>query len=358
MTVAETSHNFPDVWIRTVYAPEPAGQAWSLADLLGSVHIRYFSFARIALTQALDLLGVKAGESVLIPELICRDLLSSLHAVGARALFYPVGTQMEMAMDPLSLPKVRAIMAVNYFGFPQNLQPFHSYCARTGAILIENNAHGLFSRDEDGTWLGIRGDIGVFSLRKTIALPNGAALAIPSNSPFLPLPQTDFDSDSLRVGYRVKQGLRMMVPWLGHKPLRILIGCVRQLRNMKSGRTSPISGKEGETHFPQPSKPCALLAKPIVLADVTKEVERRCALYQFADRIVSLSGGRPIFWSLPKNVVPYVYPFYAQGIELQRTLKALDREGLDCFPWPELPEAVESIAPEHYKTLWCVRFLW
>ena len=72
----------------------------------------------------------------------------------------------------------RAILAIHYFGFPQNLRPFKKYCENTGAILIEDAAHSFLSRDENGKELGHESDFCLFSFRKTLFIPNGAGLKV------------------------------------------------------------------------------------------------------------------------------------------------------------------------------------
>ena len=128
--------------------------------------------------------NVKKGDKILLPSFICRDVLSSINVLEAEAIFYDVDSKLEPLKSLKYLPESKAIISVNYFGFPQDLTPFNNYCNRTGSVLIEDNAHGLFSRDKNGHFLGARGDIGIFSLRKTLPLLNGAALVV-NNKNFL-----------------------------------------------------------------------------------------------------------------------------------------------------------------------------
>ena len=56
--------------VQGVYAPEPARRPWRLEDLLGSGKLRYFSFGRLALAEALQLAGVRPRDRVLLPGFI------------------------------------------------------------------------------------------------------------------------------------------------------------------------------------------------------------------------------------------------------------------------------------------------
>lgn len=103
---------------------------------------RYFSLGRHALRAGFSALGVGKGDLVLMPAFICRDLLAAVHAVQAEVLFYPVDEH----LVPHSLPvddRVKAVLSVNYFGFPQALDLLRDYCTNSGAALIEDNAHGF-----------------------------------------------------------------------------------------------------------------------------------------------------------------------------------------------------------------------
>ncbi len=328
----------------SAYATPPARRAWELGELLGGLELRYFSHGRIALAKALQVAGIGSGE-VLLPGLICREVPEAMKAQGARILYYPVDERMRPDLE--RLPGARAILAVNYFGFPQDLSPFRSYAQRAGAVLIEDNAHGLFSRDAAGAWLGTRADLGVFSLRKTLPLPNGAALAARPGR-FRLAPQEAFSAPT-PASYRLKQALRRTAPLLGHKPLGFLTRGLRGLKRIFNGTAS-------EALLFMKESPSCLLSQPLTVADPGLEVERRRGLYLFAERLVGQAGGRAVFEGLPEGVSPYGFPFYAGPEELVEISRALGREGLECFPWPDLPPELDMV-PEHYR-LWCVRFLW
>ena len=83
----------------------------------------YFAFARHALVAGLQHLGIQPGDEIGIPELICRDVLASIAEVGAKAQFYPV----DQALRPTgcgTAGSARAVLMVNYFGFPQQIADF------------------------------------------------------------------------------------------------------------------------------------------------------------------------------------------------------------------------------------------
>ncbi len=344
---------------QTVFDPPKAQTEWSLPLLVGVPEVRYFSYARVALAKAFHLAGLGRGDAVLLPAFICRELLAALHSLGATPIYYPVSRTLGLDESPNALPVAKAVVVVNYFGFPQGLSPFRDYCRRTGAVLIEDNAHGLFSCDEDKRFLGTRGDLGLFSLRKTIPLPNGAALVLNNSGLCVPMgPQGPFDEAQTPLAFRAKSAVRRLVRLLGQRTVYRLIVLQRALRWLRPRNRSPDPRTERE--FPPPLLPSSLLSEPIRCADPDGEAARRRGLYELLDRTFKREGleVEPLYQELPANTVPYGYPYRAREAGHQGIQKVLTRMGLFEVSWPDLPDAVKSRAPAHYKNVKVVQFLW
>lgn len=346
--------------VEQVYYPPRKSAGWSFETFTGRGETRYFSYGRYALRAALVSIGVGKGDSVLVPAFICRDLLAAINTLGATPLYYGVSKDLQLEDTPESLPGARSIVAVNYFGFPQDLSPFKVYCDRTGAILIEDNAHGLLSRDALRCPLGCRGDLGIFSLRKTIALPNGAALVLNNKDKvnIKLLPQEPFTHQKWALSFRLKVAVRKMHPLVGVFFPRLLILLIRQLRKMRTGSEIAPSPPDAEYQMPESASPCGDMIKFLSTVDADEEIRRRRELYLALEERIKSAGGLPVFENLPAYVVPYVFPFYAYGENIVAVKHMLGKLGLECHPWPELPDAVIRNAPEHYKNVWMVNFLW
>ena len=345
--------------IRGVYRPPARVTHWRLEQLVGHDRVRYFSLGRHALAAALRAGGIAAGDTVLLPEFICREVLAALHAVGATPAYYPVNASLALDCDVARLPAAQAVLAVDYFGFPQDLAPFTQYCARSGAVLIEDNAHGLFSRDAEGRALGARGDIGIFSLRKTLAAPDGAALAV-NHEKFAPAlaPQLAFDSTPAPLSFRIKRGIRGLTPVTGVWPARFATACTRFARWVRGGHRIAPSSAAAEVSIPGRAAPSQALLDVMTHTDVAAESARRRALYQRIGEVLAPARYPPLFNTLPEHVVPYGYPFIADSVAAATASRVLVRLGLECFRWPELPDAIVPTAPLHYKSIWMVSFLW
>ena len=109
-------------------------------------------------------------------------------------------------MGLLNSQQCKAVLAVNYFGFAQELAPFREYCLRTGATLIEDNAHGFLSKDTSGVLLGMRTGLGITSIRKTFRLVNGAALFFSGDEySGLVAEQLEFQNEAAPMGFLLRK---------------------------------------------------------------------------------------------------------------------------------------------------------
>lgn len=342
--------------VSTIYDPPRANRPWMVDEILPPGITRYYSLARWALVDALRACGVELGDRVLVPELVCREVLAAVHTVGATPAFYPVTTALVPATDAGHFAPGKAILAVNYFGFPQDLTEFRAYCARTGAALIEDNAHGLLSRDIDGAWLGGRGDAGIFSFRKTIHVPGGAALVVTRQRNEVPQPLEPVLGSSAH--FRLKQAFRHAAGRIGPARTVKTIAAVRTIQVL-TGNTGAASGaSDAETRIPIAPNPPAAVTRPLTVTSPQAETHRRRALYDLVGRLLAAVGATAVYPRLPSNTVPYGFPILASASDGGSLARYLTRRGLLLAQWPDLPAAVASAAPAHYRNLRVVPFLW
>jgi hypothetical protein len=240
-------------------------------------------------------------------------------------------------------------MAVNYFGFPQKLARFDAYCQQHGAILIEDNAHGLFSRDTDNARLGHRGDAGIFSIRKTIPLPSGAAVVYRDcheSGKAMPVHFSTVD-----VHYLVKLVLRVLMYAGGPRIVGLGLSAIRGMRKAIRGEAIPASDPEGRYKMPSPATCSPLMKKIFEFIDEKQETQRRRHLYQTGRRIFPLETEcRPVFPSLPAAVCPYAFPFYCEDRPFKTVERKLLDKGLLCITWPNLPVEAPAESHDHYRS--------
>ena len=117
---------------------------------------------------------------ILLPNYICDVVLIPLLQLKIKPLFYEINDNMQPNWDQLNTiisRKVKAVMIVHYFGFPQDLNKIKKYCLKNNLLLIEDNAHG-HGGEYKGQLLGTFGDIGFSSPRKLYPIDYGGILYI------------------------------------------------------------------------------------------------------------------------------------------------------------------------------------
>lgn len=314
--------------------------------------------ARYALIEAFALAGVRRGSRILLPEYICRDVLACLHQLGALPCWFPVDTDLTPATPPSDWPKADVVLAVNYFGFPQDLRPFHSFAQRTGAVVIEDNAHGYLSRDENGQWLGCRTSIGIFSLRKTLRIPDGAALWVSKTHAIESLKvQSAFKGAGIHPAQLVKARLRGL-PVMGELAYKLSTRLARAFRKRRTGSYTPMSDPASEHNLPLPANPWVGLLKAVALFEEPKEIMRRRMAFAQCAEFGDSVGAAPVFSILPIHCAPYAYAFRGDSAVFDEMQIYATRQGFDLVSWPDLPTEIFQKAPKHYRNVFLVNFLW
>lgn len=304
--------------------------------------------------SALRYAGVKSGDSVMLPSFICRDLLSAVAELGAKTVFYAVDT----ALKPVQLdPKISAkvIVAVNYFGFAQNLGPYNEYCKQTGAIIVEDNAHGFLSRDENNNLLGSRAKFGITSFRKSLRVQDGAILTTSLNDH-----EIDEQLDCIDSPISKRNNLLRLLPSFESRTkipfVAIGQSMSRIIRLVRTGSALPKPDPNAETTIPGLANPHLQSVAVLEALDEAREVLRRRNLYQVLRSQVVATGATMIFADLPDNTCPYGMPVYANEESRRKLAKVARQNRVTLMSWPELPNNTISTAPGFYKQVWLLNF--
>jgi dTDP-4-amino-4,6-dideoxygalactose transaminase len=128
---------------------------------------------RGAVWLALRALGLGRGSRLAMPAYHCGSEVEAAHLAGIEIDFYRVDAQLRVDQEDLARAAAAcdATYLISCFGFPMPEAP-------PGARVIEDAAHGLFSRDGDGRPLGARGDAAVFCPRKSLGVPDGGGVLL------------------------------------------------------------------------------------------------------------------------------------------------------------------------------------
>lgn len=139
-----------------------------------------FFSARYALAAAVRALGLTSDENILMPSYNCWVEIDPILYQGLRIKYYRITKTFSVDLDDLRAAineKTRAVLITHYLGFPQPLDEIREVCEQYKLILIEDCAHAFLS-EYKGRPVGSFGDISIFSFRKTLPIPDGAALVI------------------------------------------------------------------------------------------------------------------------------------------------------------------------------------
>lgn len=318
--------------------------------------VRYYSLARHALVGALRLCGVTKGSRVLLPSFLCRDVVAAVHTCGATPVWYDVSPALVPAYSASQWPDAEAVLAVNYFGFPQDLSPFQEYAERTKAKIIEDNAHGYGSRDGSGQWLGRRTQTGIFSIRKTLRIPDGAALTTDvTAAQFLP-PQLSFSGAGMFPAQLWKSRIRAW-PMIGEPVYRLLLTSIRSWRQWRGGGEAPADSL-AESLIPAPAEPWKGLPQALSAYRLEPDAQRRRDAYLACEREAVKAGAQAVFECLPEGCAPYGFAFRGSAEAIKAMKILAKRQGWDCVTWPDLPDAIQPGAPDYYRNVHLINFLW
>jgi len=261
-------------------------------------------------------------------------------------------------MSLLNSQQCKAVLAVNYFGFAQDLAPFREYCLRTGATLIEDNAHGFLSKDASGVLLGTRADLGITSIRKTFRLVNGAALySSGTRYSGLVSEQLEFQSGTAPKGFLFRKVSAQIQRSTKIPTLSLFQFTIRMVRLLATGSRLPKSTQESETELPSPVAPHSSVKELMASLQPKVEVERRQKLFDEVHKRVKDLDIDVIFSDMHPSVSPYGFAFIGDSDSVNSVRNKLRGLSVEVIHWPDLPDAV-NVPEDHFcRNVWVVNFL-
>ena len=309
----------------------------------------HFALARQAMCAGFRILGARPGDRIAVPAFICSDVPAALVHDGYQLDYYDI----QQSLQPdLSQPKPQAdfLLVVNYFGFPADVASVTQRWGFDLRQIIEDNAHGLFSRDQEGRVLGQRTALGFTSFRKSLRVGDGGTLHV--NSPLLvelaAAEQLEPISRAPSVGGRLRQ-FGAQLSEQTRLPLMNLLRTTK--RAVVRGAVQPF---DETTRYPSPASSQSLAV--LHSCNPVEECRRRVSIYQRILPQIVAAGGQPIFRTLPSGVAPYALPFFSTTHVAQRVQRDLWLRNFEVFPWPNLPQ-IDRDYPSWYQHVHLVSFL-
>ena len=305
----------------------------------GEGNATFWYCARSAIVQGVRALGLRAGDRVLAPAYACGSEIDALVGERLELDFYGIHPDLSIDMNQVAQlcretqkPPVRALFVTHYLGFPQDMDTILDFTRQHDIFVIEDNAHGLYSADPTGRPLGSRGDAGVFSLTKTLPVPDGGALAM-NRENHLPVPQS-LRPPVLPVAGKTRYLAEQAIEQTSRSASRFLRERLLNplVRRVKAGARVPHSEREDVLDIlgfkreranwdmsPLAHAGARLAASPLI------PETRRANYLALLERIEPCPRIRPLLTKLPDGCCPLLFPIVVdRPAELMRYLASAD----------------------------------
>jgi dTDP-4-amino-4,6-dideoxygalactose transaminase len=293
----------------------------------------FLTAGRMAIAQALKIMGAQPGDKVLLPAYHCIAMVEPLSSIGAEPVFYKLREDLAVDLDDIAAKiddRTRILIATNYFGFPNNLCEIREFCDDQGLSFLEDCAHSLFGTYQ-GQPLGSFGHFAIASAHKFLPVRDGGCLVsqahpeelndirLNTQSTVAQLRQV-FDSFEEAVYYG---RLPLLLPLIAlAKAAKLMLHSIRDSGGpaQNAGATNPSllrAGIPGEFDGAWVDVEGSWMSKFICTSAARQRVAERRRRY-FETFLSALSGYgqfRPLFTELSDDVVPYMFPLYVNNLK-------------------------------------------
>ncbi|HDH07951.1 MAG TPA: DegT/DnrJ/EryC1/StrS aminotransferase family protein [Gammaproteobacteria bacterium] len=293
-----------------------------LPSILDARYVRKVTSGRVAIAQALLDSNIQPGDKVLLPAYHCTSMVEPVVWASAEPVFYKL--QKDALIDLKDIrskldDKTKVLIVTHYFGFHQDIIAIRQFCDEHKLVLLEDCAHGFFGRIE-GQAIGSFGDYAIASTMKFFPIFDGGILASRkaaikkfklSSAGWKFQLKAAFNILEYALGY----GRMRLIKWLLALPLYLkdrLWQRIKQTRSEDGNKDIGPGASEGDYEF-DPHWLNTSMSLPsrigMVLCSKNRIITKRRRHYQQLHQAWSgLKGCKPLFDTLPENVVPYVYP--------------------------------------------------
>lgn len=148
------------------------------AEYIGAEYATSVCNGTVAIHLALEALGIKEGDEVIVPTFTYIASVNTIIQAGATPIFVD-SLEESWQIDPEDVkrkitPKTKAVMVVHLYGLPCNMDAITAICKESGLLLVEDCAEAFGTRYKD-QHVGTFGDVSTFSFfgNKTITTGEG-----------------------------------------------------------------------------------------------------------------------------------------------------------------------------------------
>lgn len=167
-------------WRRIREGNNPEKAENKLKEYFGTKYSLCFDSGRSALNFALQALGIKEGDEVLVQAFTCVVVANAIKWTGAKPVYIDIGEDFNMDPDDLErkiTPKSKVLIIQHTFGKPAQIEKLLEIAKKNNLKIIEDCAHS-FGIHYENKLVGTFGDIGMLSFGsdKSLSCVRGGAL--------------------------------------------------------------------------------------------------------------------------------------------------------------------------------------
>ncbi|MDB6169030.1 MAG: aminotransferase, DegT/DnrJ/EryC1/StrS family [Verrucomicrobia bacterium] len=294
---------------------------------------------RTAIALACRLLGIGAGDEVLVPAYNCGSEIDPLLHLGASLAGYNVTREGAVDFKDLAARKTsrtKAVYVIHYFGWEQPMADLRKWCDQHGVMLIEDCALSLFSEGQTGA-IGQVSDAAIFSLPKTLGFHHGGLLSLSKSHEVKVLalepPPADTFRREIRTSVRAAAFRALESVGLYGAALSAKQSLGRKPSTTDDGSFPPMPDSyyfDPARHENRSMHPQALLAAGGADWEKIREA-RRNNYVRLAQALGGVGRVKPLFPKLPERVCPLSLPLVVG--DRDRFVEALLRRGIGAYPW-------------------------
>ena len=297
---------------------------FSIEDYLKSKYPeKYYCFTGggyYSLIKIIKDLELKDDEEVLLPSYLCSSMLIPFKTNNVCYKFYKIDKKLTIDIDDLNSrinKHTKAILFINYFGFPQKMEivKYLKKIKKQGLILIEDCVHSFFSDFE------IIGNYAFNSFRK-----------------FLPLDGSVILSDKkIECKSPCKTNIKyLLLKSLGQFLRRLTVHY--QLIDMSNTFLTLFRWADKEYYKKSNVKFCWLNKFLLTKYDINQIADQRRNNYK---KMLEQYADITLFNRINKNITPLGFPVLAKNRDVFR--KKLISENIFCPVHWELPDEIDMV---------------
>jgi hypothetical protein len=243
--------------------------------------------------------------------------------------FYPINDDFTIKWEELNnllSSNTKAIMMVHFFGQPQDINRYLSFCKKNNLYLIEDNSHG-YGGNVNNQELGTFGDIGISSPRKIININSGGILWVKNGL-------LNYPKHVIKYPITIKKRLKEKISNINSKYKYFLIKKIKsrpKYEDPNAFRESIIKDYSIDDFSYQRIK----------TLDIDKIRLYRRNEYKKLENFAKRNNLKPVINKLHRSACPWFFPAYSKdSIEAMKWFKWGWENNQLVFSWPSLPQKV------------------